>query len=145
MLSSTPRSSASSIDTSSGRAWGESILERTGTITQPAAFAIESVVSVCACTPCVASTRRITPSTAESARDTSYAKSMCPGVSMRFKIYCSPFVAVYSILAGCILMVIPRSRSRSIESSTWSRIFLASIVPVRSRSLSARVDLPWSI
>src|SRR5690242_5771487 len=42
-------------------------------------------------------------------------------------------------------MVIPRSFSRSIESSTWPTAFLASMVPVRERSRSARVDLPWSM
>src|SRR5712691_2818236 len=42
-------------------------------------------------------------------------------------------------------MVIPRSFSRSIESSTWSTAFFASMVPVRDRSRSARVDLPWSM
>src|SRR5258708_32227275 len=42
-------------------------------------------------------------------------------------------------------MVIPRSFSRSIESRTWSTAFLASMVPVRDRSRSARVDLPWSM
>src|SRR6185436_3675233 len=42
-------------------------------------------------------------------------------------------------------MVIPRSFSRSIESRTWSTAFLASMVPVRDRNRSARVDLPWSM
>src|SRR3954468_20559340 len=39
----------------------------------------------------------------------------------------------------------PRSRSRSIESSTWARIDLASTVFVISRMRSASVDLPWSM
>src|SRR5262245_28255850 len=39
----------------------------------------------------------------------------------------------------------PRSFSRSIESSTCPTAFLASMVPVRDRSRSARVDLPWSM
>ena len=46
---------------------------------------------------------------------------------------------------GCILMVMPRSRSRSMLSNTWSRILRASIVLVTSRKRSASVDLPWSI
>ena len=41
-------------------------------------------------------------------------------------------------------MVMPFSRSRSIESSTWLVIWRASIVWVSSRSRSASVDLPWS-
>ena len=45
----------------------------------------------------------------------------------------------------CALIVMPRSRSRSIESSTWSTAFLASIVPVRDSRRSASVDLPWSM
>src|SRR5262245_42830217 len=42
-------------------------------------------------------------------------------------------------------MVMPRSFSRSIESSTWSTAFLASMVPVSDKRRSARVDLPWSM
>src|SRR5712692_4456921 len=39
----------------------------------------------------------------------------------------------------------PRSRSRSMVSSTCSRISRLSRVPVSSISRSARVDLPWSM
>src|SRR5215207_1843782 len=39
----------------------------------------------------------------------------------------------------------PRSRSRSIESSTWARIARGSTVFVISRMRSASVDLPWSM
>src|SRR5438270_10912974 len=39
----------------------------------------------------------------------------------------------------------PRSRSRSIESSTCSRIWRGSTVCVSSRMRSASVDLPWSM
>jgi hypothetical protein len=42
-------------------------------------------------------------------------------------------------------MVIPFSRSRSIESSTWLVIWRGSIVCVSSRNRSASVDLPWSM
>src|SRR6266511_5928909 len=42
-------------------------------------------------------------------------------------------------------MVIPRSRSRSIESSIWGTWARASTAPVSSRILSASVDLPWSM
>ena len=42
------------------------------------------------------------------------------------------------------LMVIPRSRSRSMESSICWRISRASPAPHRRMSASARVDLPWS-
>ena len=42
-------------------------------------------------------------------------------------------------------MVIPRSRSRSIASSTWSTMSRSLIVPVRSSRRSASVDFPWSM
>src|SRR5438270_11273661 len=42
-------------------------------------------------------------------------------------------------------MVIPRSRSSSIESSSWGRCLRGSTAPVVSRMRSARVDLPWSM
>jgi hypothetical protein len=43
------------------------------------------------------------------------------------------------------LMVMPRSRSRSMESSTWACISRAVSDPVSSSRRSASVDLPWSI
>src|SRR4051794_33867923 len=42
-------------------------------------------------------------------------------------------------------MVIPRSRSRSIESSSCSRMSREATVWVISRMRSARVDFPWSM
>jgi hypothetical protein len=42
-------------------------------------------------------------------------------------------------------MVMPRSRSISIESSTCSVISRSDSAPVVWMSRSARVDLPWSI
>src|SRR5581483_11986998 len=42
-------------------------------------------------------------------------------------------------------MVMPRSRSMSIESRYCSRISRASTAPVISRIRSERVDLPWSM
>src|SRR5574337_105995 len=42
-------------------------------------------------------------------------------------------------------MVMPRSLSSSILSRNWSTISLLEIVPVYSRSLSERVDFPWSM
>src|ERR1700680_612226 len=43
------------------------------------------------------------------------------------------------------LMVMPRSRSRSIESSTWAVISRWVSAPVSSSKRSARVDFPWSM
>src|SRR5213592_1876195 len=42
-------------------------------------------------------------------------------------------------------MVMPRSRSRSIESRTCARMSRGSTVCVSSRMRSASVDLPWSM
>src|SRR6266480_1558101 len=42
-------------------------------------------------------------------------------------------------------MVIPRSRSSSMESSTWARMARGPTVCVSSRIRSASVDLPWSM
>src|SRR5882672_1873440 len=64
---------------------------------------------------------------------------------MRLSVYSCPSRARYNRRTVWALMVIPRSFSRSIESRTWSTAFLASMVPVRDRSRSARVDLPWSM
>jgi hypothetical protein len=43
------------------------------------------------------------------------------------------------------LIVMPRSRSRSIESSTCERISRSLIALVSWRMRSASVDLPWSM
>ena len=55
----------------SGSALGRSILFTTGTISSPAATASSAFATVCASTPCAASTTRIAPSQAASERDTS--------------------------------------------------------------------------
>ena len=44
----------------------------------------------------------------------------------------------------CALIVIPRSRSMSIESRYWARMSRGSTAPVSSRMRSESVDLPWS-
>ena len=50
----------------------------------------------------------------------------------------------YSIVTGWHFMVIPLSRSKSMESSSWSCISRFWIVPVASNRRSERVVLPWS-
>ena len=55
-----------------------------------------------------------------------------------------PSRAAYSRRTARALMVMPFSRSRSMESSTWLVIWRASMVCVSSRMRSASVDLPWS-
>src|SRR5215212_9610393 len=64
---------------------------------------------------------------------------------MRFRPYVRPSSAVYSSRTARALIVMPFSRSRSIESRTWLVIWRASMVCVSSSSRSASVDLPWSI
>src|SRR5213075_1365548 len=53
--------------------------------------------------------------------------------------------AVYSTRTACALMVIPRSRSSSIESSSCGLCLRGSTAPVTSRMRSASVDFPWSM
>lgn len=57
---------------------------------------------------------------------TSYEKSTWPGVSMRLSAYVWPSLAVYRMRAVLSLMVMPRSRSRSMPSrycacSRWAK------------------------
>ncbi len=79
---------------SSGCALGKSILLMTGMISRLFSTARYALASVCASTPCDASTSSSAPSHAASDRVTSYEKSTCPGVSMRFSTYCRPSLAV---------------------------------------------------
>ena len=71
---------------------------------------------VCACILCAASTISKAPSQAAIERETSYEKSTCPGVSIRFKINFY-HLCIYSIWIACDLIVIPRSRYKSILSN----------------------------
>ncbi len=135
-----PISSETSRAAPSGFADGRSILFTTGTISRLFSIARYAFATVCASIPCAASTTSSAPSHAWSDRETSYVKSTCPGVSIRFS-WC-PFQSTRTAWA---LIVIPRSRSRSIESSSCSRISRPVTVPVTSRMRSASVDLPWSM
>ncbi len=137
---SSPSRSATSTAAPSGSACGRSILFTTGTISSPFSIARYAFASVCASIPCAASTTSSAPSHAWSERETSYVKSTCPGVSIRFSSW--PFHATRT---ACALIVIPRSRSSSIESSSCSRMSRAATVSVTSRMRSASVDLPWSM
>ena len=80
--------------TSSVRAEGRSILLMTGMMLRSASNAWYRLARVWASMPCVASTTSTAPSQAFSARLTSYAKSTCPGVSIRFSSYALPSAAV---------------------------------------------------
>ena len=139
-MGSSPSRSATSTEVPSGSAAGRSILFTTGTISRPFSIARYALASVCASIPCAASTTRSAPSHAWSERDTSYVKSTWPGVSMRLSS--CPF---HETRTACALIVMPRSRSSSIESSSWSRMSRAATASVTSRMRSASVDLPWSM
>ena len=135
-----PRRSPSSFAAPSGSACGRSILFAAGTTSRPPSIARYAFASVCASIPWAASTTSSAPSHACSDRDTSYVKSTWPGVSMRLSWW--PF---QSTRTACALIVIPRSRSSSIESRSCSRISRSETAPVSSRMRSASVDLPWSM
>jgi len=79
-----PSSFVTSSAAPSGSAEGRSILFTTGTISSSFSIARYAFASVCASIPCAASTTSTAPSHACSERDTSYVKSTCPGVSIRF-------------------------------------------------------------
>ena len=79
---------------SSGCAPGRSILLMTGMISRLFSTARYALASVCASTPCEASTSSSAPSQAASDRVTSYEKSTWPGVSIRLRTYFSPAFAV---------------------------------------------------
>ena len=85
-----PSRSMISSSTSSGIALAMSHLFITGIISRSCSKAIYRLEMVCACTPCEASTTNKAPSQAAIERDTSYEKSTCPGVSIRFSTYFSP-------------------------------------------------------
>ncbi len=126
-------------------ALARSILFITGIIIRLLSFARYRFATVCACTPWPASTRSMAPSHALMDFDTSYVKSTCPGVSIRFSRYSLPSFALYFIPTADAFIVIPCSLSRSMLSSSWFLNSLAVIEPVNCNILSARVDLPWSI
>ena len=65
-------------------ALGRSILLITGITSSPWLIARYAFANVCASTPCEASTTSSAPSHEASERETSYEKSTCPGVSIRF-------------------------------------------------------------
>ncbi len=69
-----------------GSALGRSILFITGMISKSLSIAKYTLASVWASMPWAASTTKTAPSHAASDLETSYVKSTCPGVSMRWKI-----------------------------------------------------------
>src|SRR6478752_5548952 len=106
----------------------------------PILSAFETTNFVCGSGPSAASTSTSAPSTMLRMRSTSPPKSAWPGVStmlMRVSFHCTE--------AAFAKMVMPRSRSRSLESMARSATFWFSRkVPECCSRRSTSVVLPWS-
>src|SRR5829696_9375190 len=126
--------------TSAGRASGRSTLFTTSTTGSRASSAFRRTKRVCGSGPSLASTSKSTPSTIVRPRSTSPPKSACPGVSTMFTLVSPIWTAVFFAR-----IVIPFSRSRSIESRTRSATsWFARNEPDCQRSASTSVVFPWS-
>src|SRR3954462_11295952 len=122
------------------RASGRSTLLTTSTTGSRAASALRSTKRVWGRGPSLASTSSSTPSTIVSPRSTSPPKSACPGVSTMLI-----FTPAYRTDVFLSRMVMPFSRSRSIESITRSATsWLARKAPDCQSMASTSVVLPWS-
>src|SRR5215217_8896106 len=133
-------SSYTSSTTSAMRASGRSTLLTTRITGSRASSALRSTKRVCGSGPSDASTSSSTPSTIVSPRSTSPPKSAWPGVSTMLSLTPPWWMAVF--LAR---IVIPFSRSRSIESITRSPTSCPfRKAPVCHSILSTSVVLPWS-
>src|SRR5258708_1632537 len=126
--------------TQPGREPGRSILFTTTMALWPSPRALRVTKRVCGIGPSTASTRISTPSTIDRTRSTSPPKSAWPGVSTMLMRVPPLWMAKFFGR-----MVIPRSRSMSLESITRSAIFSweAKVPDCLSRQ-STRVVLPWS-
>src|SRR3569833_922732 len=129
-----------SSSTSRWRSSGRSILLIATIGRSPCASALLSTNLVCGSGPSAASTRITSPSTMDRMRSTSPPKSAWPGVStmlMRVSFQTSEVTFAK--------MVMPRSRSRSLESMARSSTrWFSRNEPDCLRSTSIRVVLPWS-
>ena len=107
---------------------------------RPRRSALPSTNLVCGSGPSAASTSSTTPSTMERMRSTSPPKSAWPGVSTMLTRV--PFQTTEVALAR---MVMPRSRSRSLESMARSATcWFSRKVPDCLSRQSTSVVLPWS-
>ena len=140
----TANRSKASFSTRSGSAWARSTLFRQTIGRRPIFSALPSTNLVCGITPSSASTSRTQPSTMPRIRSTSPPKSACPGVSMML-MRVSPAAPCHSTDVHLARMVIPRSRSWSLESMARSACAsLARKMPDWASSWSTSVVLPWS-
>ena len=142
-LSSAPKlanKSKHSFKARSGSASDLSTLFTTTIGQSPIAKALAVTNLVCGIGPSAASTSKTTPSTIDKILSTSPPKSACPGVSTIFILI--PF---HSTLVALARIVIPRSRSKSLESIALSTTSWFSLkAPDCFKSSSTRVVLPWS-
>src|ERR1700679_2511439 len=107
---------------------------------RPSFSALESTNLVCGMTDSAASTSNTTPSTIDRMRSTSPPKSAWPGVSTMLMRMPSQ-----STLVHLARMVMPRSRSRSLESMARSSMcWFSRTEPDCLSSWSTSVVLPWS-
>ncbi len=140
LASSAANRSNTSLMTSVGRASGRSTLLITTIGFRPILSAFDTTNLVCGSGPSAASTSTSAPSTMLRMRSTSPPKSAWPGVSTmltRMSFHCTE--------AALARMVMPRSRSRSLESMARSVTFWFSRkVPDCCSRRSTRVVLPWS-
>src|SRR5262245_51412282 len=126
--------------TSLMRASGRSTLFTTRITGSFASSAFRSTKRVCGSGPSLASTSSSTPSTIVRPRSTSPPKSACPGVSTMLI-----FTAPYRTAVFLARIVIPFSRSRSVESSTRSATSWFSRNDPDCQSIaSTSVVFPWS-
>src|SRR5215218_3301706 len=122
------------------RASGRSTLLMTRITGSRASSALRSTKRVCGSGPSEASTSSSTPSTIVSPRSTSPPKSAWPGVSTMLS-----FTPPWRTAVFLARIVMPFSRSRSIESSTRSATsWLARNAPDCHSIASTSVVLPWS-
>ena len=140
LASSAANRSNTSLTTCSGRASGRSTLLISTIGFSPILSALPSTNLVCGSGPSAASTSTMAPSTMDRMRSTSPPKSAWPGVStMLMRVPCQ------TTEVALARMVMPRSRSRSLESITRSatRWFSRKAPDCCSRR-STSVVLPWS-
>src|SRR6266404_2433060 len=140
LASSAANKSNTSFTTAKGRASGRSTLLITTIGLSPTLSAFDTTNLVCGSGPSAASTNTSAPSTILRIRSTSPPKSAWPGVStMLMRVWCQ------RIDVALAKMVMPRSRSRSLESSARSaRRWLSRTAPDCCSRRSTSVVLPWS-
>ncbi len=140
VASSAANRSKHSLTTSLGRASGLSTLLTQTIGFRPIFSALPTTNLVCGIGPSAASTSTIAPSTIDRMRSTSPPKSAWPGVSTMLMR-----VSFHTTEVALARMVMPRSRSRSLESITRSATrWFSRKAPDCCSSRSTSVVLPWS-